>query len=639
MARCFFLCERKGVFMEIDNKKIGSSLSELLRVLLESSVFEQAFSLAVVMIKEGYLQAMEVLALTDKLQSNNKKDYAEKIYELWLFNGEKSLDYVAYFNYAILLVDLGKLERAEFSYRRAIASNPVFVQAYLNLGTLLERLGRKEEALSCWGYIASSFSPEKIGETHYLHAINNIGRLQEGMGKYDEAELTLTRSLRINGDQPDVVQHWVHLRQKQCKWPVYEPLEKVSSEYMLRFTSPLAMLSASDEPSDQLNAANTFVARKVDTTLPRLSPQNGYGHNKIRIGYLSSDFCLHPVSLLTVQLYELHNREKFEVYGFSWSREDGSTLRRRVVEGMDYYIPIGSMTDGEAAQTIKNHEIDILIDLQGLTSGARPNILCYKPAPLQVSYLGYPGTTGLPCNDYVIADKYVLPEELVPYFSEKPIYLPNSFQISDRQREEAECPSRLECGLPEDKFVFCSFNNNFKFRSDYFSAWMRILKAVDNSVLWLLADNQWAKQNMLKHAEKFGVDSSRLIFAPRVAPPQYLARYQVADLFLDTSPFNAGTTANDALWMGLPILTCPGKTFSSRMAGSLLHTIGVEELICADLVEYESRAIDLAINQEKLFECKRKIKQARNHSVLFDSERFVVDYENALLGAYVRDVC
>jgi predicted O-linked N-acetylglucosamine transferase (SPINDLY family) len=299
---------------------------------------------------------------------------------------------------------------------------------------------------------------------------------------------------------------------------------------------------------------------------------------------------------------------------------------------MDYFIPVGGMDDASAAQLIREQEIDIVVDLQGLTSGARPNILAYRPAPLQLTYLGFPGPTGLPCVDYVIADAYLIPQDEKPFYSEKPLYLP-VFQCSDRKRPVAALPTRTECGLPEDRFVFCCFNNNYKFNEEMFSSWMRIIAAVPDSVFWLLADNQWSQANLLACAERHGVSAERLIFAPRVAPELYLARYTVADLFLDAYPFNGGTTANDALWMGLPVLTRSGRTFASRMAGSLLTALDLPELITTCLLDYEQRAIELAYDRQQLAALRQRLQQGRETSLLFDMPRFVRSFEDAILTA------
>lgn len=580
---------------------------------------------------------LDLLAEAERLAASGDPEAAVPLYRTWLERTDSPLAYVVQFNLGVALNNAGDRAAAEHTYRTALQSKPDFIEAHLNLGTLLEQDGRVNEALAQWRQILDLL-PNHLASNRPLHlqALNNLARRLEIEKLLNEAEQLLTCSLELEPDQPHALQHWIHLRQKQCEWPVFKEVAGIGRERMLASVSSLTSLSAFDDPAMQLAVSRRFVAEKVNTKLPALSDRAGYAHEKLRIGYLSSDFCLHPVALLTVELFELHDRGKFDVYGFCWSREDGSHVRRRVVEAMDHYIPIGQMSDEEAARCIRAHEIDILVDLHGLTSGVRPNILSWKPAPIQVTYLGFPGTTAMPSIDYVIADEFVLPKELRPYFTEQPLYLPHCFQVSDRKREVGPTPTRASCGLPDDAFVFCSFNNNYKFTQEVFACWMRILHAVPNSVLWLLADNEWAQQNLWAEAERHCIDRSRLIFAGRISPATYLARYQLADLFLDTTPFNAGTTANDALWMGLPLLTCAGRTFASRMAGSLLRTVGLPELIATNLQDYERKAIALAHDRARLSAFKQRLADYRKNSVLFDVPQLVHDLENAFNNIALR---
>ncbi|MBS4050456.1 MAG: acetylglucosamine transferase, partial [Methylomonas sp.] len=396
---------------------------------------------------------------------------------------------------------------------------------------------------------------------------------------------------------------------------------------MRQSTSALAMLSLSDDPEAQLAAARHYVEHKLSKNLPRLAPTASYGHGKIRIAYCSSDFCLHPVAMLTAELFELHDREQFEVYGYCWTQQGHSPLRQRIIDAMDHFERIDSLTDEAAARLIREHEIDILVDLHGQTLGARANLLAYRPAPIQITYLGLPATTGLPSIDYVIADRFLIPEEYACYYSEKPLYMPDVYQVSDRQRKINPAPSRESCKLPAEAFVFCSFNNNYKYTPELFEAWMNILRRVPDSVLWLLADNPWSEINLKNHAKNFGIDPHRLIFASRVAPEDYLARYAVADLFLDSFPFNAGTTANDALWMGLPVLTLTGRSFASRMAGALLTAAELPELITYDLLSYENKAVELAQTPDRCSRLKAHLQKVKTDGVLFDTPRFVRNLE------------
>lgn len=588
---------------------------------------EQAFEWAA----QGRLSLIGLFGFAQQLTESRQPERAAALYQLWLQHTQSPVAYAAHFNLAITLGNLKDKVGAEQAYRAAIAFKPDFLEAYLNLGTLLEGMGQPEEALNTWRRVLAVVDPIVANDRPFhTQAFNNLGRLLEIQKRYPEAEEMLRSSLVLDSKQPNVITHWVHLRQKQCKWPIYSPIEGVSTADMVAATSALAMLSASGDPAVQLAAAQRFVTEKVLSGLAPLSQKASYGHKRLRIGYLSSDFCTHAVSILIAELLELHDRSRVEVYGFCWSREDGSPLRARVVAAMDHHIKIGELTDEQAAQCIRSHEIDILIDLHGLTLGMRANILSYRPAPVQMTYLGFIGSTALPGIDYVLADRFVIPPELAPFFTEKPLYLPNSYQVNDRQRVIGKRPTRAACGLPEDAFVYCCFNNNHKFTPEVFATWMRILKRTPNSVLWLIADSDNIRETLSQTAERHGIARSRLFFAGRVVPADYLARYQVADLFLDTLPFNGGTTASDALWAGLPLLTCAGKTFSSRMAGSLVTAVDLPELVTYSLQEYEDKAVELAQHPERIAAMKDKLVTNRLTCALFDTPRFVRDLEDVL---------
>lgn len=603
----------------------------MLRQNLESPNLDVVLAAALQLAEGIALEPMKLLETADRLNGAQRVKDVATLYQRWLQHCHSSVNYIIQFNLGATLSQLGQIEAAEAAYRAAIAQNPEFAQAWFNLGTLLERQSKPQEALAIW---QSMLDDRMVDATQsrelYLMTCNNLGRLFEETRQLQKSEAILRTSLDADPNQPKVIQHWVHLRQKQCVWPVYEPPAGLTRGDLLKASSPLALLAGSDDPGLQLAAAVHFVKERVNVRVPALASAQGYGHQKLRIGFLSSDFCLHAVSLLTVELFELIDRQRFEVYGFCWSREDGSALRERVRQAMDHFVRIDAMDDATAAQCIRNHEIDILIDLHGLTSGARPDIPAYRPAAVQMTYLGFPGSTGLPGIDYVIADRYLIPDSEKAYYSETPLYLAQIYQCSDRQRPVAALPTRAECGLPQERFVFCSFNNNYKFNEEVFDCWMRILQRAPDSVLWLLADNQWAQENLCARAEAHGVDPARLLFAPRVAPEQYLARYSAADLFLDAYPFNAGTTANDALWMGLPVLTRSGRTFASRMAGSLLTALDLPELITTTLAEYEERAVELATRADLLPGLRERLHRGREHSALFDTPRFVRDFEDAI---------
>ena len=590
--------------------------------------FEENFVDIVIRAWNGQLEFAQLIDCAAQMDAKKLSPLSAVLYQTWLSRTPSPYAYAAYFNLGVTLSNLNDFPNAEAAYRKSIELHPTFPQPRLNLGSLFERMGQIDKALAEWRWVAENISGE-APETRPLviMACNHQGRVLEPRKQMQDALEWLTRSLTLDPDQEDALHHWIHLRQKQCMWPTYPEFPGISLDAMHKATSALAMLSVSDEPVRQLDAARRFVEKKVNSDVPALANPKGYGHTKLRIAYVSSDFSLHPVSMLTAELFELHDRAKFEVCGYCWSPEDGSGLRQRVIQAMDQFHRIDKMTDEEAAKLIRSHEIDILIDLQGQTSGARASLLAYRPAPIQITYLGLPATTGLPSIDYVIADRFLIPEASAPWYSEKPLYMPDVYQVSDRKRPIGATPTRASCGLPTDAFVFCSLNNNYKYTPEVFSVWMSILRRTPGSVLWLLSDNPWAEANLRKEAETSGIDSARLYFAGRVLPPDYLARYAVADLFLDTFPFNAGTTANDALWMELPLLTYTGRSFASRMAGALLTAAGLPELITYNLKDYEEKAVALANDRTDLQRIKDHLAKQKSEGALFDTPRFVKNLE------------
>jgi predicted O-linked N-acetylglucosamine transferase (SPINDLY family) len=343
---------------------------------------------------------------------------AAVLYQTWLNRNPSPYAYAGYFNFALSLAAAGDEVAAESAYRRAIELHPAFAQPRLNLGMLYERQGKPDQALAEWRWVADNIDAGLPDNTALVvMALNHLGRVLETRKDFAQASAYLSRSLTISPQQPDAIHHWVHLRQKQCIWPVYLDLHGVTANEMRDATSALAMLSITDDPAVQLNAARRYAAKKVRTDAPVLSNPKGYGHKRLRVAYASSDFCLHPVSMLMAELFEQHDHTDFEIFGYCWSPEDGSALRQRVIGAMDQFHRINSMSDEDAAALIRSHEIDVLIDLQGQTAGARPNMLALRPAPIQVTYLGLPATTGLPSIDYVIADRFLIPEDTAPLYS------------------------------------------------------------------------------------------------------------------------------------------------------------------------------------------------------------------------------
>jgi len=392
-----------------------------------------------------------------------------------------------------------------------------------------------------------------------------------------------------------------------------------------------------DKPELQLNVSRIYVNEKYPAIHFSGDFKKRTPDGKIRIGYYSADFRNHVVSDLIVELFELHNPDRFEVYGFSFGPFSNDEMRQRISKALYRFIDISMKSDTEVAQISRSLGIDIAIDLGGFTQFSRAGIFAAHSAPIQVGYLGYPGTMGAPFMDYIVADKTLIPPDSQRYYSEKIIYLPHSFQVNDSKRKIADKVfTRQDLGLPDSGFVFCCFNNNYKILPQTFDSWMRLLKSVNGSVLWLYVEQPSAIKNLKKEAEARGVDPSRLVFATRMNGEDHLARQRVADLFLDTLPFNAGATASAALWSGLPVLTLIGKSFTARYAASLLNAMDLTELITTTSEEYESRAVELANDPLKLAQIKKKLEQNRQTSPLFNGQLFARHIEAAFLEIHLR---
>jgi predicted O-linked N-acetylglucosamine transferase (SPINDLY family) len=570
-----------------------------------------------------------ILSEVDRLLNGGNIDSAiEVLCEFLKEYPSVANSYIAWFKLGLMLTQARHYERSIAAYQAALEQKPDLFEARVNLGLILEKLARPQEALAVW--CATSVSPE--GQTLLL---NQQGRLLETLFVYDEAEKRLLQSLLINPEQRDALQHFTHLRAKQCKWPVIVDLPGLSPELQEGALGPLGVLAYKDDPQLQYQTIVSWVQAKFSDMPIAISPKKGYSHKKLRLGYMSSDFRWHAVSILAVELFELHDKEKFETYAFDFSPEDGSDFRKRVLAAFDHHIPMHTLSDQDAAQIIRDNEIDVLIDLNGLTANARPGILRFKPAPVQATWLGSLTTTGIKEVDYVITDPFVFHKSLEKYFVEQPAYLPTTFQLNDSKRVVGATLEREAYGLPPDKFVYACLNNNYKITPEVFAIWMRILRRTPNSIVWLLADNQWSKSSLLKQAKAHGIDADRVVFAQRVLPADYLARFKAADLFLDTSPYNAGTTAIDALWVGLPVLTCPGECFSSRVAGSILNAAGLPELVVKNWQEYEDLAVAIAQDPKKLTKLKSKLLAIKK-SPLFDTKSRVRELEKLIYSIAVR---
>ena len=543
------------------------------------------------------MQLAELFTTCEQLQQAGKVDEALNTYKTWLDTSTDPNRFMGWFNYGSLLQSTVNTQAAEEAYRQCLAVQPRFPQALINLGLTLEKLGKREEALQQWAALVSQRHLQDAPPTEMTTmALNHIGRVQEELKHYELAEQALEQSLAIDPKQTPALQHWIHIRQKSCAWPVYKPLPNITQNAMLMATSPLAMLALTDDPVQQLLTAFAFVERTYSFKEEFLSKGRDYHHERIRIGYVSGDLCVHAVGLLLPELLEGHDRTKFEIYGYDFSPEDGTAHRERLKKAFDHLRNIRALTDRQVAEQILVDEIDVLIDLHGLSSGARPGVFALHPAPKQGTYLGFIGSTGMPWFDFVIVDKYALTDELTKYFTEKPLYVEGSFipfACDDTLIREA---TRAEFGLPEDAFVMAAFGNVYKITPEIFATWMEIMTEIPRAILWLIDDNPTTTNNLKIHVKNAKVDLERVVFTPRSALSEYKAKLRKADVFLDTFPYNCGSTTSDVINAGIRMVSISGNTLVSRMGGSMLTSIGWGELVVHNYYQYREKILDLSKN-------------------------------------------
>jgi protein O-GlcNAc transferase len=565
-----------------------------------------------------------------------------------------------------VLAEMRKYDAALASFHKVLSLEPRYVGARLNIGNVYSLLRRYDEAIAAYDD-ALTLQPDLAdawlgcGNVHVrrkryddaLAAFDKAlalkpdlasawlgrGNVFAALRRYGDALTAFDKAFTLKPDDPFAEGSRLHAKMRLCDWSNFDA-ECAHLEASIRAgvpTSPFAVLATSASAQIQLRCSDVF--SRAEYPISDNPPPRGerYHHQRIRLAYLSADFGEHPVSYLMAGVFERHDRERFETVAISYRRADQSDLSMRVKGSFDQFIEVQDRSDAEVANQIRDLEIDIAVDLMGHTSNSRTAILAQRPAPIQVNYLGYPGTIGAEYIDYIIGDRWVIPEEHRRFYTEKVICLPNCFQANDSERKISDLgPSRGAVGLPDNAFVFCAFNNSYKITPQVFDVWTRLLQRVPSSVLWLLADNPTVEGNLRKEAEDRGVDGERLIFAPRIPYADYLARYRLADLCLDTLPFNAGTTASDALWAGLPLVTCMGEAFASRMAASLLRAIGIPEMVTDSMADYEEFAAKLASDPELMASIRTKLARNRLSQPLFDTGLFTRHLEAGYTAAHER---
>ena len=577
--------------------------------------------------KAGDLPLSGVVAAATNLVAAGQVSQARELYEIWAAaNSDDPQLHIALFNGAALSTQEGDPVRAETALRQAIALDPDFLPAHINLGSLLERAGAIDSAVAQWRDAAGKPLPVTGNSVLYVTtALKQITRVLSERQKGEAAELAARLCLEIDPNQRDAIEQLVALRLNLCRWPVTQPLERLGQNVITRNIHPLSMAAYTDDPLLQLGVADNYskaqpYARPSNFSSDRRDAPIDLKSRRLRVGYISSDLRDHAIGYLMAELFEVHDRSRIEIFAYYCGPDSTSELHHRIGKSVEHWCPISRMSDDTAAAKIAADGIDILVDVNGHTRDARTGVFARRPAPIQVNWLGYPGTMGTPYHHYIIADEAIIPPGTELYYSEKVLRLP-CYQPNDRKRVIAsQTPSRAEAGLPEDAFVYCCFNGTHKITRFNFLRWLDILKRVPNGVLWLLDGAEETKKRLHDFAEANGVAGERIVFAPKKANPDHLARYRLADVFLDTTPYGAHTTASDALWMGIPVLTVPGLCFASRVCGSLVKAAGLPDLVCTSMSDYVERAVALAGNPAHLAVLKRRMMLSRDNCTLFNTD-------------------
>ena len=558
---------------------------------------------------------------------------------------------------AVALLKLGRYAEALSSADRALAADPRHAIAHSNRGAALAGLRRIDEAIA-------SFDGAVALDPTFAQAWRNRGDAYRVLARHREAVESDTRALAIEPDHPATLVHRGHslhclarndaaardfaraaqldpsnlfawsmlsmVQRQNAAWSDAEAAHAKLIEAVRdgRGVEPFPFIVATDSPEDARRCAELAVASVVPPS--PLWQRERYAHDRVRVAYLSADFREHATAYLLAEVIERHDRARFHVTALSWCPEEPTPMRARMKRAFETFVDVQQWTDERVARWMREHEIDIAVDLMGFVNGARSGIFARRPAPVQVNYLGYPGTLGAPYFDYILADATVIPPESQRHYAECVAYLPDAYQPNDRRRPmPADAPPREACGLPREAFVFASFNGTYKITPAVFDVWMRLLSKVQDGVLWLLSDGETAMANLRREAQARGIAPGRLVFAPRLPLADHIARQRHADLFLDTLPCNAHTTASDALWAGVPVLTCLGGTFAGRVAGSLVRAAELPELVARSLEEYEATAQRLAVDRDALRELRARLAVRRMSCALFDSARYVRHLERA----------
>ncbi|WLR93134.1 O-linked N-acetylglucosamine transferase, SPINDLY family protein [Shinella zoogloeoides] len=572
------------------------------------------------------LSLADLFQTAETLSAAGQTPAAVELYKTWIaFNDANPLLHLAYFNYAVSLSKAGDVAATLHALRAAVRLNPLFGQAHINLGRTLEDCGLIGQAVQQWRTFVDAtaeLSPDRINNR--LLSLQHIGRVLEGTGQLEEAEAALWQAMELQPSRTEAAQHWISLRMRQCKWPVVTPSTHLTARHFMDAMSSMTIACYADDPLFHMAKAYRYcrqtVGRPDDLAAFERRPvrqKTGSGE-RLRVGYVSSDLRQHAVGFALSEVLELHDKANVEIFAYYCG--DPAPIdptQARIKEAVDHWRDIAGLSDIDAARQIAADEIDVLVDVNGYTKHARTKIFAYRPAPVIVNFCGYPGTMASPYHQYMIADATIVPPENEIYYTEKVLRIACN-QPVDRKRAVSPRPSRADAGLPEDAFVFASFNGMQKITAPCFARWLAILTATPGSVLWLLVGDDSVNDRLRKMAEDAGIAPERLIFAGKTLNPDHLARIGLADLFLDTFPYGAHSTAADAITQGLPVLTIAGKSFASRFCASIVTAAGIPEMICTGPDEYVRKAVAFAHDPKSLAAVRESLQRQRETSALRD---------------------
>jgi len=577
----------------------------------------------------------DLIRTADTLKANGQKSSIEALYSTWVqHNQDHPLLYAILFNYSVVLMDANKLNEAQAALERALQLNADFMPAYINLGRVHERKGSVGVGILQWSMAIQRMAMMNgTSVEHKLTALNQSARALESANQDESAEEMLRQSLEINRHQREPIQHLIALRQRQCKWPVMLASEHVTRQNLMEGLSPLSAAAFTDDALLQLAIADHYNRQDVATpdeffeSWPRAAKREG----RLRIGYLSSDLREHAVGYLMTDVFKLHDRSRVEVFAYYCGPDADPAkdkLHSHFRSTIDHFVPISHLDDEAAARRIAADGIHILVDLNGYTREARLKVVARRPAPIIVNWLGFPGSMASPYHHYLVADDWIIPPEHEMFYSERVLRLP-CYQPIAEQRKVSELPtSRAQAGLPEDALVYCCFNGAHKITRNTFERWLMVLARVPKSVLWLLSSTEGADKRLRDYAVERGIEPERVIFAGKLANAFHLSRYRLADLFLDTTPYGAHTTASDALCMGVPVLTFSGRSFASRVCGSLIRSAGLPELVTESAEEFVDKAVQLGQDPAALIALREKLAAERASAPLFNLRLLVSKLED-----------